>query len=70
MIELRCWGCGREGSVSDRLVGLRVTCKRCGAESTVPDKSTQEVYVADWLAAVDPTTESVTREVDCRPLAI
>ena len=70
MIELRCWGCGREGLVPDRLAGLHVTCKKCGTGNTIPDQSTQEVYVADWLAAIDPLTESVTLEIDCHPLVI
>lgn len=70
MIELKCWGCGREGSVPDRLAGLRVTCKKCGEVNTIPDRDTQEVYVADWLAAVDALSQSVTLEVDCQPLAV
>ena len=54
MIELTCWGCGREGRVPGRLAGRRVRCKGCRTENRVPDRITDEVYVADLLEAVGP----------------
>jgi hypothetical protein len=64
MIELRCWGCGWVGRVRESYAGLRVTCKRCCAGTTVPAAVTREIESAHWLAAIDPTTEAVTVEVD------
>jgi hypothetical protein len=69
MIDLTCWSCGWDGRVPDRYAGLRVICKRCRSESTVPCSITRELFLADWVAAVDPGSESATVEFDARALA-
>jgi hypothetical protein len=70
MMDLTCWGCGREGRVPDRYAGLRVTCKRCRTENIVPCSVTREISAADRGPAVEPGSESVTVEFDTRPLAL
>ena len=65
MIDLTCWGCGYAGRVPGRYSGLRVTCKRCGTVNVAPSEPTREDFPYDWLPAVDPETESDTREIEC-----
>ena len=70
MLELTCWACGWDGRVPDHYAGMSVRCKRCRTVNAVPDPATQEVYVADLLAAIDagwtnPTGESPTVEMVC-----
>jgi hypothetical protein len=65
MIELKCWGCGRDGYVPDHFAGLRVTCKRCGEVNLAPDSITKEVSVDDWIAAIAPASTLSTAEIDC-----
>jgi hypothetical protein len=66
MLELTCWACKWIGKVSARFAGVQVSCERCRAVNPGPMRKTDEVFVADWLAAVDPATESDTIEVDTR----
>jgi hypothetical protein len=66
MLELTCWACTWIGSISARFAGLQVACKCCRAVNPAPEPVTDEVFVADWLAAIDPATESDTVEVDTR----
>jgi hypothetical protein len=66
MIELRCLGCGWYGQVPDSYEGRRVTCKRCRTENTVSDSITREVDACDWIAAMDPSSESPTVEIHTR----
>ncbi|HEY2155249.1 MAG TPA: hypothetical protein VGH33_06440 [Isosphaeraceae bacterium] len=72
MIELECWCCGWDGRLRGEFAGQRVTRKWCRATNAVPEPATQEVFVADWLAAIDarwtdPGVEAPTVEIECPP---
>jgi hypothetical protein len=66
MIEMTCCGCGWEGHVLDLYAGRRVTCRRCRTVNTVPESVTREVDASEWIAALDPSTESLTAEINTR----
>jgi hypothetical protein len=66
MIELMCLGCGWEGRVLDLYAGRQVTCRRCRTVNTVPESVTREVDVCDWVAAIEPSSESTTAEINMR----
>jgi len=66
MITNECWGCGWAGKAPDSLAGCRVTCKRCGTESILPDSDTRVDFPAFRRDAIDPISEAKTDEVDMR----
>jgi hypothetical protein len=45
-----------------------VTCERCGAVNIVtnPNSDIGEVVAVGWVAAMDPSSDSETGEVDIR----
>jgi hypothetical protein len=68
MLENTCCSCGRPGHIPDRYAGRRVTCERCGAVNIVADPNSEigEVVAVAWVAAMDPSSELASDEVDIR----